>query len=42
MNEFEPQEVDVVDIYQNIAQVLVTIVDPNKFFGVEGDRKSVV
>ena len=36
MNPCETPELDVVDIYQNIAQIIVTIVDPNKFFGVEG------
>ncbi|MBE6239759.1 MAG: hypothetical protein E7113_06945 [Bacteroidales bacterium] len=36
MNPCDTPEVDVVDIYQNIAQILVTIVDPNQFWGVEG------
>lgn len=27
---------DPIDTYQNLAQILVTIIDPNKFIGVEG------
>ena len=27
---------DPIETYQNLAQILVTIIDPNKFIGVEG------
>ena len=36
MNPCDTPGLDVVGIYQNIAQIIVTIVDPNQFWGVEG------
>ena len=33
---------DPIEIYQNIAQVLVTIIDPNKFIGPAGRACSLI